>query len=109
LNKGKISEKVKENWIAFNEWRLLTCKPRTSHAIFAGRLLEEIITAFFVVWRLNGGDYRRIFVSRNITKYPSMIAPLDEAHKNAAHRLHWQIREAASLEVSRGLISTIKL
>lgn len=29
---------------------MLTCKPRTSHATVARRLLEEIITAFFVVW-----------------------------------------------------------
>lgn len=53
--KGKNFEKSEraENWIAFNEWRLmLTCKPRTSHAALAAcRLLEEIITAFFAVWR----------------------------------------------------------
>jgi len=51
--KDKISKKVKraENWIAFNKWRLmLTCKPRTSHATFAYRFLEEIIMAFFAVW-----------------------------------------------------------
>ena len=72
-----------ENWIAFNKWRLmLTCKPRTSHATFAYRFLEEIIMAFFAVWHrvLMAAiiDTREYLFSRNIAKYPSMIAPLNK-------------------------------
>lgn len=52
-------------------------------------LAEEIITAFLAVWHrvLMAAiiGTRRIFVSRNIAKYPIMIAPLETRHTwNAA-------------------------